>query len=318
MRKPIRILLQTTIPETPDDWHVGRFSLLRSLLESQLDDSGAPLYSLTARDRCGVVCDPVLSTLDTSGFDELWLLAVDDGHGLPAADRVGISRFHQRGGGLLVSRDHEDVGLSVCELGCVGGAHFFHSKSQEHDRSRHVRDDVETKKITWPNYHSGRNGDFQKVTALEPLHDLLVNPRLPSGAVEFFPAHPHEGAVGVPDGEADARVIATGVSLATGRPFNLAVAFERVADEHDNVRGRAVAESSFHHFADYNWDPAKGCPSFVTEPPGDAVRRYPARLDDIRAYVLNLARWLAPASRARLSHADDANRLVDVPVNEEA
>ena len=49
--------------------------------------------------------------------------------------------------------------------------------------------------------------------------------------------------------------------------------------------GRTVVAFSFHHFADYNWDFEKGCPSFVTEPPGDAVRKYPARLGDVKAYV---------------------------------
>ena len=297
MREPIRILLQTTIPATTDDWHVGRFSLLRTWLQSQLDESGAPLFTVTARDRLGVDRDPVLSTLDRSDFDELWLLAVDVGDGLPAVDREGITRFHCRGGGLLVARDHQDLGSSVYNLSSVGGAHFFHSKNRELDESRRVPDDIETKAISWPNYHSGKNGDFQKITPLEPIHELLLNPGSPSGVVEYLPAHPHEGAVGVPNGERRARVIATGQSVTTGRPFNLAVAFERATDAHGNLLGRAVAESSFHHFVDYNWDIEKGCPSFVTEPPGDAVRRYPARLDDVKAYVRNLAQWLAPAPR---------------------
>lgn len=297
MRAPIRILLQTTIPERADDWHVGRFSLLRNLLQSQLNESGTPLFAVTARDRLGVERDPVLSTVDSSDFDELWLLAVDEGDGLPAVDRDGIARFHRRGGGLLVTRDHQDLGSSVYNLGSVGGAHFFHSKNRELDESRHVPDDMETKAISWPNYHSGRNGDFQKITPLEPVHELLLSPGSPSGVVEFFPAHPHEGAVGIPCGERGARVIATGQSLTTGRPFNLAVAFERTTDAHGSLLGRAVAESSFHHFVDYNWDIEKGCPSFVTEHPGDAVRKYPGRLDDVKTYVRNLARWLAPAPR---------------------
>ena len=68
-------------------------------------------------------------------------------------------------------------------------------------------------------------------------------------------------------------------------------------DEHGDLRGRAVAESSYHHFVDYNWDIEKGCPSVVIEPPGDAVRKYPARLEDVKAYVRNLAWWLGPATR---------------------
>jgi hypothetical protein len=58
----------------------------------------------------------------------------------------------------------------------------------------------------------------------------------------------------------DCIVVAVGKSMATGRPFNIAIAFERKGT------GRAVVDSSFHHFVDYNLDPSTGCPSFVTEP----------------------------------------------------
>jgi hypothetical protein len=100
--------------------------------------------------------------------------------------------------------------------------------------------------------------------------------------------------VGVPEGERDARVVATGVSGATGRPFNLLVAFERADDGHGHTLGRAVAQSSFHHFVDYNWDTSKGCPSFLEEPPGDQTAREPEKLEDVKTYVRNLALWLAP------------------------
>ena len=35
-------------------------------------------------------------------------------------------------------------------------------------------DDVETKSISWPNYHSGSNGDFQRITPVGPVHELLT------------------------------------------------------------------------------------------------------------------------------------------------
>jgi hypothetical protein len=117
MQDPLRILLQTTIPESVDDWHVERFSLVRSLLQSAVNECGNPLFLVTARNRVCIGCDPVLSTLDSSAFDELWLFGVDDGNGLTPMDREGIIRFHRRGGGLLVSRDHQDVGCSVYALG---------------------------------------------------------------------------------------------------------------------------------------------------------------------------------------------------------
>jgi hypothetical protein len=93
--------------------------------------------------------------------------------------------------------------------------------------------------------------------------------------------------VSAPLGQA-ARVIAMGTSKATGRPFNIAVAFEPTAN-----RGPAIAESSFHHFVDYNWDLGRGCPSFVSEPPGCGFAREPKVLLDTHQYVLNLALWLA-------------------------
>ena len=296
MKRPVRILLQTTIPETEDDWHIGRFSLLREHLESLKDKEGRQLFEVTARNREADEQgnEPVLSSLDSSDFDELWLFAVDTGNGLTSVDCQGITRFRQRGGGILATRDHQDLGSSLCTLGGIGAAHFFHTQNPEPDESRHEADDTETQSISWPNYHSGSNGDYQTINATEPLHELLGNSANASGRIEKFPAHPHEGAVGVPEGEQNARVIATGKSQATGRPFNLAVAFESAQDSHGNRLGRAVAESSFHHFVDYNWDTDAGCPSFLAEPPGDEIKRDPRPLEDIKTYVRNLAVWLAP------------------------
>ncbi len=123
-------------------------------------------------------------------------------------------------------------------------------------------------------------------------HPVLVDASSPTGAIRFLPSHPHEGAVDAPANQ-DARVISRGRSKVTGRSFNLAVAFEA-----SQGRGRAIAESSFHHLADYNWDPRMGAPSFVSEPPGDAILREPAALASVQRYVRNVATWLG-GTRAR-------------------
>jgi hypothetical protein len=294
MPEPIKILLQTTIPYKEDDWHIKRFSLLRDELAAQKDEQGASLYSVTTRDRelDSAGNDPVLSTLDQSHFKELWLFAIDTGDGLTVADCQGISRFRQRGGGILATRDHEDLGVSLCTLGGIGRAHFFHSTHPEPDAARHVPDDPYTQSISWPNYHSGANGDYQKI-AVTSQHEVLRKPDSPTGFIQFFPAHPHEGAVGVPAGEQHARVIAAGESQVTGRPFNLVVAFESAPDDHGNTLERGLAESSFHHLVDYNWNTDMGCPSFLAEAPGDGYKRNPRALDDIKTYVRNAAAWLA-------------------------
>ena len=292
MSKPIRILLQTTIPDIADDWNIGRFSLLTEHLSSCTDADGKAMFEVVTRNRQETEegDDPVLSSLDRTDFDELWLFAVDTGNGLSVSDCQGITRFRQGGGGIMATRDHQDLGSSLCTLGGVGAAHFFHSKQQEPDRSRHERDDQDNRDISWPNYHSGANGDYQSIKVVDPVHEIM---RTNSGVISYFPAHPHEGTVGVPAEERSARVVATGTSQSTSNSFNLIVAFERAVDRHGNKLGRAIAESSFHHFVDYNWDTSKGCPSFLTELPGHQIEQDPSKLEDIKTYVRNAATWLA-------------------------
>ena len=286
MTEQIRILLQTTIPPTVQDWSIARFSMLREILATLRGPSGHPLYAVTARDRDQLGApDSVLSRLDQSSYDQLWLFAVDTGNGLTEDDCAGISRFRKSGGGMLVTRDHMDLGSSVCGLGGVGAAHFFHSRNLDPDPVRHQIDDPYTTYISWPNYHSGANGDFQEIEVEGEGHPVLKG-------VRFLPSHPHEGAVGAPAGDPSARVIAIGRSTVTGRPFNIAVAFEP-----SEAGGPAIAQSTFHHFADYNLDPANGCPGFVTESPGGALPKTPEARWSVERYFGNVAAWLG--SRAR-------------------
>jgi hypothetical protein len=290
-RVTIKILLQTTIVTTRDDWSIARFGLLENFLREQTDGSGNPSFSVTARDReSNESPDPVLSTLHRSDFDEMWLFAVDTGSGLKPQECAAVSEFRRSGRGLLVTRDHMDLGSSLCNLDGVGAAHQFHTKNLDAQHPLE-RDDPYTMNIDWPNFHSGANGDFQQVEVVGDLHPVLVDVSSPTGAIRFLPSHPHEGGVTAPAGQ-DARVIARGHSKVTGRPFNLTVAFEG-----SGGRGRAIAESSFHHFADYNWDPRKGAPTFVEEPPGDAILRDPAGLASVHTYVRNVATWLGGGAR---------------------
>jgi hypothetical protein len=276
-----RILLQTTIPYAQDDWHVGRFSLLR-------DELVAAGHDVTARDRepDGQGNDPVLSSLDSSTFDQLWLMGVDSGDGLCGTDIAGIIAFHARGGGVLTARDHADLGACIRDLGTLGAINHFHNYNPEEEPERRQQDDQDDPDIAWPNYHSGSNGNYQRIDVIEPVHEVLRSDKAPNGVIEFFPAHPHEGAVGAPAGSKNARVIARGHSLQSGRAFNTAVVIEGDA-------GRGIAESTFHHFCDLNWDTDRGAPSFVTDKPGDEMKRDPKRFAIFKDYVRNIARWLS-------------------------
>jgi len=306
---PKKILLQTTIPAERDNWSIARFRLMSDYLDGLEGADGSKAFVVAARDRDGAR-DSVLPRIDETDFDELWLFAVDEGDGLTPDDCAAIDRFRRRGGGLLVARDHMDLGSSVCTLGGVGLAHHFHSKNPEPDPLRRRIDDPFTTAILWPNYHSGANGDYQEITAQGPLHPVLRDPAGPDQALRFLPAHPHEGAVSAPPGDDSARVIAAGRSKITGVVFNIAVAFER-----NEQNGPAIAQSTFHHFADYNWDRSTGAPSFVNEPPGNGMSENPEALASTKTYARNVALWLAglnpvpflksSATRTRDNHAGE-------------
>ncbi|MYM88301.1 hypothetical protein GTP91_14070 [Rugamonas sp. FT82W] len=289
MNKPVKILLQTTIVTTDNDWHIGRFSLLRDLLAGLTGDDGQPLFEVTARDRVSVGCaDPVLSTLAESDYGQVWLFAVDTGDGLHADDRAGLSAFHRRGGGLMITRDHMDLGCSICSIDVIGAMHIFHNHNRVAGSLPPAPDDRGTPQILWPNFHSGANGDAQRIAIVHPAHPVLRDAESDDGLLHYLPAHPHEGAVDAPAGVANARVIATGVSKATGNPFNIAVAIEAAAGN-----GPVIAQSTFHHFADYNWNPASGCPDFVSEAPGNGLATTPHAMHSVHRYASNVALWLA-------------------------
>lgn len=285
-----RILLQTTISYTDEDWHIGRFNYLAEHLASLKDANEYPLYEIVTRNREPNIdgSDPILSTLGERDFDQAWLFALDMGDGLSEADSAGIIRFHQRGGSVLSTRDHNDMGCSLLALGDIGASHYFHTRNPDPDSSRNQRDDIYSVRIDYPNYHSGSNGDFQRINDVSS-HELLLRPD--GTSIEFFPSHPHEGAVG-PAG-AFSQVVATSNSKVSGREFNLLVATERREDGNDNMLGRAIAESSFHHLVDYNWNIHSGCPGFVEEPPGNQFEREPEKLDDVKQYIANAAKWLS-------------------------
>jgi hypothetical protein len=285
-----KILLQTTIPYIQDDWSIERFSMLAEILSASSDEHGNRKFEIVSRNRDnqGNADDSVLKRLDETDFDQLWLFGVDVGGAITPMECEAIARFRARGGGLLTSRDHQDLGLSFCSLAGIGDAHHFHSRNPESDPARLIVDDTETSSISYPNYHSGKNGDYQHVTVMEPIHPVMRSNGNRSGKIELLPSHPHEGANSIPKGVKSGRVIATGTSILTRRTFNLALAFEA-----DEEQGRAIIDSSFHHFLDFNLNPDKGCPSFVTEPVGSGMKNNAQARADTETYFLNLAEWLS-------------------------
>ncbi|ORA39364.1 hypothetical protein [Mycobacterium aquaticum] len=278
-----KILLQTTIPANRDDWDISRFSLLAAELR-------AAGHDVVARNRACHGDDPVLSHLDECGFDQLWLLAVDVGDGLTEAECAAIGRFRTDGGGVLTARDHQQLGSCLLGLGSLGMVNQFHDETVD---PATMCDDQDNPDISWPNYHSGANGDYQPVFVDGSVHELLHTTQTASRRIEWFPAHPHEGLVTTAGPYT--KVLAQGRSTSSGRRFNLAVLIDGERAPDGRPLGRALAESTFHHFADYNWDTDCGAPSFVTEAPGHQIDSDPSRLAVFKDYVRNVAGWLTPA-----------------------
>jgi hypothetical protein len=280
------LLLQTTIEGEPHDWSITRFSRLTEFLSQLRDPEGQLAFRVTARNR-GRRGEPdaILSKLSELEFDQLWLFAVDAGDGLTAADRAGISRFRQLGGRLLVTRDM-DLGRSVCRLDGVGAAHHFHGNNPEGNDRR--PDNPTSSDIVGPSHRASAGGDFKRVRPVGHIHPVMRDRHSVTGVIQYLPAHPHEGVVNVPPGEASARVIVAGQNVTSARRFNIAVAFER-----SERGGRAIAQSSFHHFSNCNGDFKAGCASFEDEPAGGSIARSPEALRSTRQYVSNVAFWLA-------------------------
>src|SRR5215831_15489968 len=125
----IRILLKTTIGALDNDWNVGRFSLLAQHLRSLTDLSGRPQYEVVPRNRAENAAgdDVDLAELAGGAYDQLWLIATDVTGALTAGDVEHVTRFRRRGGGTLLSRDHEDLGACLTRLGALGTTQYFHT-----------------------------------------------------------------------------------------------------------------------------------------------------------------------------------------------
>jgi hypothetical protein len=256
------ILVQTTLCEGDGEWHIGRFSTLVSILRSEGHD-------VVARNREPREdgSDPVLSTLDSSAFDELWLFAADRGNGLAPDDVRGILRFRERGGGIFTARDRENVGLSLLNLGSVGLVNHFRSYNKQL-RKRAIRS------MKRP----AAAADYERIVPVEPVHELLRTQRSPSGFIEYFPAPAHEAALSVSPYAPFARAIAVAENGASGDTIAIAIDDERCSD--GTPCGRAVATSCLHHFADSRLNGKSDEPSEI-----------------FKDFARNIARWLADARR---------------------
>src|SRR5262249_30312349 len=141
-----RILFKTTIPFIEDDWHVGRFSLVQRHLRSLIGADGSARYQVDARDRVenGAGDDVDLRDAGEGAYDQMWLVGTASTGALTQGDVDAIDRFRRSGGGLLLTRDHQDLGSCLCRIPIVGMAEHFQRVNPETEASRRRVDDTET------------------------------------------------------------------------------------------------------------------------------------------------------------------------------
>ncbi|HLI96746.1 MAG TPA: hypothetical protein VKT72_11760 [Candidatus Baltobacteraceae bacterium] len=258
------ILVQTTLSNGAGEWQIDRFSSLVRLLRSEG-------HAVIARNREPQPdgSDPVLSSLDTSDFDELWLFAADRGNGLAPSDVRGILRFRERGGGIFAARDRENIGVSLLNLGTVGIVNHFHTYNRRL-LQRSSRLSV---------HGVAPEDEFQRIIPLEPVHELLRTPRSRSGVIEYFPTQIDESPLSVSPYAPFARVIAVTANCRTGREANVAIAIDEERGHDGRPCGRAVTTGCLHQFADGRWNGNSGEPS-----------------EAFKDFARNVARWLVKSA----------------------
>ncbi len=127
-------------------------------------------HQVEARDR---ITDERGDDVDLAGgsdlpFDQIWMFAVDATNALTAADIAGIEAFRRRGGGLLLTRDHFDLGSGLSKLSGIGAAHHFHNVNPETEPERRTRDETFPTQAALANYSQPKTATIRRSKRSRP------------------------------------------------------------------------------------------------------------------------------------------------------
>lgn len=288
-----------TLESNPYFW--VRFHLTRA---NRFADDGADLTNVT------------LDQLDLiNQYDELWLFGGQEDAPdvrLTPAEISAVTAFMARGGGVLITGDHADLGSAIgsrvpragklrnwnapdsVEVGRLSTLRHGHTPGFDPLKQS---DDV-PQELRLRTYPLTGSPWWRHPTVVHPVMDS------PLGPIDVFPDHGHEGEVVLPSDFPTTEWPADGPY----QPKPEIVAWGRVVDPslthvgqefgvvaaYDGQRvgyGRVVADSSWHHWFDVNLVGQAGTDThgFYT-PCGFPV------LLKIDSYYLNVGMWLAPQS----------------------
>ena len=278
-------LLLSTIATDANDWHIGRFSLLGTMIRTAGEEMD-PSFNLTISDYPISDAERKLLQDDLSSgrYGQIWLIAPDLDNGPDAGFFRALEAAVKGGTDLVIARDHTDLGCCLLELkDClddVGQTQTFQRTWTDLPKDREYADPACAAIVT-PCVVTGQNGGVQ-ICRQRAEHPLLNFASMIPGHL-VIPAHPHEGVIRKV--AASQTVLLSSFSITSGREQTTAI-----VDEAEG-RGMVLHHSTFHHFADYNLDVAKGAPDFVLDPPSTQTAESPALLNDIKAYVRSVVRY---------------------------
>ena len=238
----------------------------------------------------------MLSRLGDGAFDELWLFAVDTGQGLTPREREALFEFHARGGGILTARDHQDLGASLCGIPCSAPWSTFTVFSPR-ARRRGASPTMTTRRSRGPTTTlAGTAICSRSSPRAPPIRSCSATGTRPRGDPRPVPRAPARGGGGPPPGDPSTRVVAEGHSTRTGAPSTWwSPPSGRAATTGGCMVGPSPTRRTSTTSATTTGISRPGAPTFVDDPPEYQVAANRHALDDIKTYVRNAARWLAPA-----------------------
>lgn len=245
--------------------------------------------------------------LSLDNFDELWIYSIQSSPVLTMAELADAQKFmNERGGGVLITGDHADLGAAFKNLPRAGKMRLLPAPNaappewnttlrpgadavyDADDQSDQFPQQIE---LTW--YWAG--------TSWKRPHPLLCTPL---GPITIFPDHQHEGEAIAPPADSErewpggvsAEVIARGSIIDPSGQVGRRIGLLSVYDGHQVSVGRIVADSTWHHHFDINVRGIPGDPahSGFVKPGTD---QWLPGATKIEHYFLNSAIWLAPPDK---------------------
>jgi hypothetical protein len=305
----------------------GGLQYVKTLLESRLYFYAD--FEITTAHRDGDPCDrnspPLkLTELDIlNKFDEIWFFGFNLDPDLSKEELALLDRFmgNERQGGVLVTGDHFDRGKSIAGQLTRAG------KMRQYPAPDSVPNSWNITLVEGPDQNTLFNDNDQNDECAQQVRCTLFpgsspfgstrrfspHPVMcgPDGPIDVFPDHQHEGEALAPKVEKKDTewptvnghqeppvVIARGkISDPSADKFGQEIGLVSAYDGHKMNVGRILADSSWHHWFDFN---LLGLPGRVPPHPYagfDATPGGMAVLKKLDAYFLNCATWLAPPER---------------------